>query len=212
MERVGTRLPSTAHLAHRWRIDELVPDFTLEDVWSLPAECGAEDFGALLELLARSDPAHAESAPTRFLWQLRDRLGSWFDLGRISTAAEGSEGRLPIPGTDEASLAERLPADLRGTAAGIAFASLPFEPLYLTDREFAAEVTNRTVHGVMHLGWVEAGEGRYQGQMAVYVKPRGIFGKAYMELIKPFRHWIVYPALMRQTERTWNARHASRTG
>jgi hypothetical protein len=44
--------------------------------------------------------------------------------------------------------------------------------------------------------------------MAVYVKPRGLFGKGYMALIKPFRYLIVYPALMRQTERTWNARTA----
>jgi hypothetical protein len=27
-----------------------------------------------------------------------------------------------------------------------------------------------------------------------------------MALIKPFRHWIVYPALMRQTEKTWKER------
>ena len=30
----------------------------------------------------------------------------------------------------------------------------------------------------MHLGWVDQGEGRYQGQMAVYVKPRGRLGEA----------------------------------
>jgi hypothetical protein len=42
--------------------------------------------------------------------------------------------------------------------------------------------------------------------MAVYVKPRGPLGKGYMALIKPFRHWIVYPALMRQFERVWNTR------
>ena len=27
-----------------------------------------------------------------------------------------------------------------------------------------------------------------------------------MNLIAPFRHWVVYPALMRQIERAWNAR------
>jgi hypothetical protein len=54
-------------------------------------------------------------------------------------------------------------------------------------------------------------EGRYQGQMAVYVKPRGPLGKGYMALIKPFRYWIVYPALMRQIERAWNARTAQRS-
>lgn len=59
------------------------------------------------------------------------------------------------------------------------------------------------MHGVMHLAWVERGEGRYQGQMAVYVKPHGPLGRGYMALIKPFRLWIVYPALMRRIERTW---------
>jgi len=58
----------------------------------------------------------------------------------------------------------------------------------------------------MHLAWVEKGEGLYQGQMGVYVKPRGDFGTAYMALIAPFRHRVVYPALMRQIEKAWNAR------
>jgi hypothetical protein len=42
--------------------------------------------------------------------------------------------------------------------------------------------------------------------MAVYVKPRGPLGKGYMALIKPFRYWVVYPALMREIERAWNRR------
>jgi hypothetical protein len=203
------RLPNAAHESRPWRIREITPDFILEDVWALPVHGGAEDFQALLELMVASDPAHAESRPTRFLWDLRDRLGRWFSLGRISTAAKsGADGAgdKPIPDTGETSLSARLPDDLRGTTAGLEFASLPFIPLYRTDDEFAAEVSNQTVHGVMHLAWVDQGDGRYQGQMAVYVKPRGLFGKGYMALIKPFRHWIVYPALMRQTERTWNAR------
>ncbi len=184
-----------------------MPDFTLEDVWALPVQGGADEFPVLLELMAKSDPANAESPAARALWRLRDRLGRWLDLGRISTSADGSSaGKFPIPGTNETSLAERLPDDLRGTATDLDFGSLPFESLYRTDVEFAAEVSNKTVHGAMHLAWADQGDGRYQGQMAVYVKPRGLFGKGYMELIKPFRHWIVYPALMRQTERTWNAR------
>jgi Protein of unknown function (DUF2867) len=203
------KLPNAAHESHFWRIHEIVPDFTLEDVWALPVEGGAEDFEVLLELLAESDPAHVESRPTRFLWQLRDRLGSWFDLGRIASPADGDEG-LPIPGTGETSLAGRLPDDLRGTAAGVEFASLPFEPLFRTEDEFAAEISNRTVHGVMHLAWVEGDDDRYRGQMAVYVKPRGAFGKGYMALIKPFRYLIVYPALLRQIARTWN--DAARAG
>jgi hypothetical protein len=202
------RIPNSAHESAPWRIREIVPDFTLEDVWALPARGGLEDFRDLIELAAASDPAHADSLPTRALWRLRDRLGAWLDLGRIS-APDDAPGQLPIPDDDEASLAGRLPPDLRGTAADIDFGSLPFVPLYRTDVEFAAEMSNRTVHGVMHLSWVERGDGLYQAQMAVYVKPRGLFGKGYMALIKPFRYLIVYPALTRQTERMWNARPTS---
>ena len=61
------------------------------------------------------------------------------------------------------------------------------------------------MHGVAHIAWADQGDGRYQGQMAVYVKPRGRFGQAYMAVIKPFRYLIVYPALMRQFERAWQA-------
>jgi hypothetical protein len=206
----GRRLPNAAHESAPWRIREIAPDFVVEDVWALPVEGGAGDFQSLIEMVASGDPANADSVPTRVLWRLRDLLGRWFSLGRISTStAAGSDdpaGKLPIPATNEDSLSDRLPDDLRNTAADLDFGSLPFEPLYRTDGEFAAELSNRTVHGVMHLAWVDQGEGRYQGQMAVYVKPRGPLGKGYMALIKPFRHWIVYPALMRQVEREWKAR------
>jgi hypothetical protein len=193
------RISNGEHEAHPWRIREIARDFTLEDVWALPAYGRAEDFEALLELMASGDPEDGPSLATRLLWQLRWLLGRVFGLDEPAEA-------LPIPGTQITSLAERLPEDLRGTVAGMRFERLPFSPLYRTDREFAAEISNKTVHGVMHLAWVELGDGSFQGQMAVYVKPRGALGKAYMVLIRPFRHAIVYPALMRQIERTWNAR------
>jgi len=104
--------------------------------------------------------------------------------------------------------ADRLPDDLRGSANGVHFDHLPFVPLYRTENEFAAEISNRTVHGVAHVAWVDRGNGLYQPQMAVYVKPRGRSGQAYMAFIKPFRYWIVYPALERQAERMWRHRGA----
>jgi hypothetical protein len=203
------KLPNSAHESRPWRIRQIAPDFTLEDVWALPVHGDAEDFQTLLEMMTAADPANARSLPTRVLWSTRDRLGRWLDLGRISAPLDSDRdaaSKLPIPGKGETSLTSRLPDDLRDTAADVHFASLPFEPLYRTDDEFAAEVSNQTVHGVMHLAWVDQGAGRYQGQMAVYVKPRGLFGKAYMALIRPFRYWIVYPALMRQVEREWSER------
>lgn len=203
------KVPNAAHESRPWRIREIVPDFTLEDVWALPVHGDAEDFPAVLELLTSADPADADSFPTRFLWRLRDRIGRWFDLGEISAPVEGGgneAGRFPIPGTSEGSLRGRLPEDLRDTVADVDLGSLPFVPLYRSDDEFAAEISNRTMHGVMHLAWAEQDQGRYQAQMAVYVKPNGLLGKGYMALIKPFRYLIVYPALMRQTDRMWNER------
>lgn len=203
------RVPNSTLESRPWRIREIVPDFTLEDVWALPAWGGADDFAALLEIGTSIDPANSDSRATRALWQLRDRLGAWFGLGRIRRPGGGSgepAARLPISGSAETSLRERLPEDLRDTTAGLDFGSLPFDFLYRTDVELAAEISNRTMHGVMHLAWVDRGEGEYQGQMAVFVKPRGQLGEAYMALIKPFRYLIVYPALMRQLERAWSRR------
>jgi Protein of unknown function (DUF2867) len=201
------RLPNAEQERRPWRIHEIVSDFELEDVWALPAWGEAGDFDEFLELSLSLDPADSGSAPTRFLWNLRDQLGKWFGLGRISVpAGQGLGEPLSIPGSEEASLLGRLPDDLRGTGDDVDFGQLPFTPLYRTDTEAAAEISNPTVHGVAHLAWVDRGDGAYQGQMAVYVKPRGAFGRGYMALIKPFRYWIVYPALLRQIGRAWNGR------
>ncbi len=201
------KLPNFEHESRPWRIHELVSDFTLEDVWALPMRGGPDDFQDLLDMAASFDPSRAESRPTRFLWNLRDRLGAWFGLGEISAPVDGeADGALPIPDSSESSLRDRLPPDLRNTTAGFTFGALPFVPLYRLDREAAAEISNKTVHAVGHLAWVERSDGLYEGRMAVYVKPRGAFGRAYMALIKPFRYWIVYPALMQQMDRAWNER------
>ena len=201
----ASRLPNSEHESRSWRIADIAPDFRLEDVWALPARGGIDDFGALLEVMSSLDPVNRGSLATRVLFALRYRVGGWF--GWDDAARE-----LAIPGNPETTLSARLPADLRNTAGDLARSAYGFRPLYRTDVEWAAEVSNRTVHAVMHLAWVDRGQGRYQGQMGVYVKPRGRFGAGYMALIRPFRHRVVYPALMRQIERAWNARLAQRPG
>ena len=205
------RLPNSAHESHAWRIREIAPDFRLEDVWELPAQGGREDFATLLEVIASLDPAHVESRATRALFGIRHRLGRW--LGWDDAP------RPPVVLDDtESTLRARLPEDLRDTATGPRIRStglqglVDFKPLYRTDVEWATELSNRTVHAVMHLAWVDQGEGRYRGQMGVYVKPRGRFGVAYMAAIAPFRHRVVYPALMREIERAWNTRMAPGPG
>ena len=192
------RLPNAAHDGP-WRIREIASDFELVDVWALPAHGGASDFRTLVEIVASLDPTNAGSGPARVLWRFRERLGDWLDLDR---------GLEPIPGTNETSLAGRLPEGLRNTAAAVNFGALPFTSLYLTDVEFAAEFSNQTMHGVLHVAWVDQSEGRYRGQMAVYVKLRGLLGKTYKALVMPFRRWVLYPAILRKIEREWSSRAA----
>lgn len=190
------RFPASAHTSRPWRIHELVPDFRLEDVWALPTPGGADDFPELVRQFAAADPAKRLPGVARALWHLRFKLGELLGWDEAGTAA----------GSGVPSLRERLPADLRAAPPGPAFDPLPFTSLFLLENEFAAETANRTMHGVLHLGWVEDGGGGYRGQMAVLVKPNGVLGHAYMTGIKPFRYSVVYPAAMRQIERAWQSR------
>ncbi len=192
------RLSKSAHTSRPWRIHELTPDFRLEDVWALPTPGGPDDFPLLVEGIAAGDASATESAPARLLWAIRWKLGELFGWDDPTT---GLERRVE-------TLRDRLPPDLRARPAGPDSAKLPFRSVYLLEDEWAAEIANQTVHGVMHIGWVPDGAGGYRGQMAVLVKPNGLLGRAYMAAIRPFRYLIVYPALLRQIERAWSARRA----
>ncbi|MBA2325296.1 MAG: DUF2867 domain-containing protein [Actinobacteria bacterium] len=189
------RVPNAAHTSRPWRIHELTRDFRLEDVWELPVPGGPGDFPRLVQLAASLDPSQSSSRAVSTLFAIRWKLGKL--LGWDGPDA-GLGSRVP-------TLRDRLPADLRDARSGPDFDALPFTPLYLIDDEFAAEIANRTMHGVMHLGWVPDQTGGYRAQMAVYVKPNGLLGTAYMAAIRPFRHLIVYPPMMREIERTWRA-------
>jgi hypothetical protein len=186
------RLPNSAHTTRPWRIHELTRDFRLEDVWALPTPGGRDDFPRLVEGFAASDPARHPSRAVRTLFAIREKLGELLGLDRPEA---GVGSRVP-------TLRDRLPADLRD-APRPAFDALPASSLYLLDDEWAAEVANRTVHGVLHIGWVQDGTGGHRGQMAVLVKPNGAFGRAYLAAIRPFRYLVVYPRLMREIGRVW---------
>jgi Protein of unknown function (DUF2867) len=187
------RLPTTAQTSRPWRIHELIPDFRLEDVWALPTPGNADDFRRLVHLIASSDPARRSPRSARLLWAIRRKVGEL--LGWDRPAADLGAPRLR----------DRLPTDLRAAPSGPAFAALPFTSLYLLDDEWAAEMANRTMHGVLHVGWVPDGTGGHRGQLAVYVKPNGLLGTSYMAAIRPFRHLIVYPQMLREFGRAWRA-------
>ena len=198
------RLPRAAHTSLPWRIHELTSDFVVEDVWALPTPGGPGELPRLVSQMVAGDfPAPDAPVLVRVLWAAR------WKIGRLL----GWDGRDAGVGGRVASLRDRLPAELRAAPTGPDFPDLPFTSVFLLDDEWAAEMANRTVHTVMHIGWVRDEDGGYRGRMAVLVKPNGWWGAAYMAGIRPFRHLIVYPALLRDIERGWRASEpASRGG
>ena len=137
-------------------------------------------------------PFDSSSPLVRALFAIRWTVGR---LLRLDRDEAGLGARVP-------TLRDRLPADLRDTADRADTA--PFVPLYRTDDEWALEIANQTVHGILHLAWVPDSAGGYRGQMAVLVKPNGLLGRGYMAAITPFRHLVVYPSMLRDIERSWH--------
>ncbi|MFE3323694.1 DUF2867 domain-containing protein [Streptomyces sp. NPDC059176] len=191
------RLPSTAHTSRPWRIHEVTGDFHLEDVWVLPTPGGPDDLHHLVRQITngRNDKTTIDSPAYRALFAIRWKLGRWFGWDTPRTGV----------GARVRTLRDRLPADLREVPRGSDPQSVPFSSLYQLHDEWAAEMANRTVHAVMHIGWVPDESGGYRGQMAVLVKPNGAFDTLYMAAIRPFRYVGVYPALFRAIGRRWQA-------
>ena len=194
---MAIRLPATEHTGRPWRIHEVAPDFEVEDVWRFRTPgAGPDDFPVMVAALRAGGGPDQGTAAVRFLFAVRWRLGAIFGWDE---SEEGLAGRV-------SSLSERLPDDLRQDATGEPDAGTPFTLLYELADECALEMANKTVHDILHLGWVPTDRGEHELRMAALVKPNGRFGRAYMAAIKPFRYLIVYPALTRQWERAWRHR------
>ncbi|MFB4320111.1 DUF2867 domain-containing protein [Actinomadura sp. 21ATH] len=190
------KLPRTAHTERPWRIHDLARDFETEDVWSFRTPgAGPDDFPAMLAAMRTGGGFANQSLPVRLLFAIRWKLGALLGWDKDKAGL----------GTRVTPLRDRTPPDLRATVDGASDGS-PFTPVYELPDEAARELANRTVHTIMHLGWVPSGDGDHELRMAVLVKPNGRFGRLYMALIAPFRYLIVYPALTRQWERAWRDR------
>ncbi|WP_378732094.1 DUF2867 domain-containing protein [Nocardia brasiliensis] len=184
------KLPSTSFTRRPWRIHDLASDFRIEDVWALPTPGGPDDLAVFVRQFTSTD---VSDPVVRRLLDLRWKLGAMLGLDKPDAGV----------GVRVATLRDRLPADLRDGPRGPDFEVVPFESVYQTDTEWVAEVANRTVHALMHVGWVPDGAGGYHGEMTALVKPNGLFGRLYMAAIKPIRVFLVNPLLMRSIGRDW---------
>lgn len=85
-----------------------------------------------------------------------------------------------------------------------------FGQVHRSERELVLRTENATVTALLHLGWAPLGPNRFTAQLAVYVIPKGLLGRCYMKLIGPFRHLLVYPALMKACRKRWEGRAPTR--
>jgi hypothetical protein len=210
VKRHAIELDPAVHRARPWRVHGLAADFKLLDVWRVPivADPARGDRFLDFQRIAARNGERSDSRIAQGLFALRERIGrlaGWDDHNY----------QKPIPGCSERFVRERLTdADRARDRSGgeeLPHGSLiNLRSVYLFDDESLQEVSNDTIHALLHLGWVDDDQRRDQGgktiEMAVYVKSRGLRSDLYMASIGPFRHLLVYPPWIARLVRLWNER------
>jgi hypothetical protein len=198
------------HYEHPWKVHEIAKDFKLLDVWEYPIladKSKNQDFLSFRNMLKEKWKPHLKNiVSVRFvfagaLFGVRMLLGKIFSLDK-------NENALPIPGCKETSLKERLSMEdreknLAEQKKGGNNKSTGFRTVYVYENEFLWEFSNKTVHALMHTGWIHKYDNYYTAQLAVYAKTRGRLGDLYMKLIMPFRRCVIYPVLMENIKIRW---------
>jgi len=191
------RVAHADHLAQPWLVNDLLDDFAVEDVWQFPVDLRPEDtladfrremFAAVREL--------SSFGPAGMLFRAR------FAIGRLLGWDGGSAVEPPR------SIRRRYESRRLATGPAPALDDSGFAPVYSLPNEYLGEIENKTVVAALHLARASTPAG-HAPQLAVYVMPKGRLGRFYMGLIKPFRHWVVYPAIMKATTRRWSDHQAS---
>jgi Protein of unknown function (DUF2867) len=194
--------PGSDRATQSYRIDEIAKDFQFEGVWEMPItgmECQFHEFMTLLR--------RASGRPNSATLSKNDsRLANWIFvfrswLGRVFRW-DRQFNELPIPGCTEKSLRDRIPPTDRAELYPQSSSLFPLRPVYQDQREAALELSNRSVHAVLHYAWVPNGD-LFRAHMALYVKTRGWFGRVYLAATAPVRKYIVYPLIMKQLEKHW---------
>ncbi len=196
-ENFRMRLPSSAHYSRPWRIHELTPDFQLEDVWALPTPGGPDDFPRLVALLAARDPERDSTGITGLLMAVRLRLGrllGWDD------ADTGLGTRVPSLRTGCRRTCARSRSRTRSRSSPSTGS---------TTKPRRRSPTGRCTASCTSAG-CRTGPAATVVRWPSWSNGTGCSGRCYLAAIKPIRHLIVYPAMLRRIERSWrdSAEHA----
>ena len=188
------RIPNERHRENVWRVQKLAQDFLIEDIWEYPIrfyESEGDSLHAFRKQAVEPMIKSLLTSPTisGSLFRFRELFGSVFGVDR-------QVNRLPVPGCKEISLYDRMDVEEKrrhNPALRIDMESdnyLSFRSVYAFPEETLDELSNLTEHSLMHYAWLKNSDSAHKVQMAVYVKHRNAAGKVYMDLIKPFRHFM----------------------
>lgn len=200
------------HHKSPWKVHKIAKDFQLLDLWEFPILADpdqGQDFLFFLKVLRRKDNFQWRDSPSPrylaagFLIILRGIMGRIFNL-------DTNMNVLPIPGSHQKSVKERLSKkDMQYNLSRKFMGEKKdngqsgFRLVYLFAKEALWELSINPAHVLMHFGWVEKENGFYTARLAVYAKPRGNFGKFYLEMIMPFRRNIIYPEMLEKVKIKW---------
>lgn len=192
------RLRKADHLKHPWVVHGLLHDLRIEDVWKLPVEMHKDQtIEELNEVFAKAVEETANKGLAGWLFKFR------FWLGRVfGWESEGAKPESLPAGSIRARYAIQA-----GLTADDFKPGLPghFIPVYSLGTESLSEIENATVFAAIHFSKAPLSNDKFTVHMTVYVKPKGWFGAFYMQLIKPFRLWVVYPAMLNMIGKKWKA-------
>ena len=168
----------------------------LHDVWVIELAGGGP--GRTLRDVEAFASRQRQPLPVRALFGLR------FFLGRLLRLDA------PRPAHSSTSYPSRLTDDDRARSRvtpGTPFG--PFRTMYVFDHEAVYEARNATVHAFLAMALRPHPTG-YTLYWGIYVKPVGPITACYMALIDPFRRFIIYPAMIRQTKAAWARAYGGR--
>lgn len=194
--KVKRKVDNSEHLKHSWQAHALLQDFEIEDVWELPVEMNHhQSVGDMQKVFATAIDEMSRSGIAGWLFQFRFFLGRLFGWDDEVDTVDV----LPM-----GSIRERYARQHRLKAGDFSVQrGAQFVPVYQMKNEALSEIENATVHAAVHYGKVPIGNDCYGVHMTVYVKPKGLFGKIYLQLIKPFRLYIVYPIMLKVIGNHW---------
>lgn len=189
-----------SHLNQPWQAHDIVSGFRIEDIWHLPINIKPETpIRHVQETFVDAISQVGTKGFAGLLFKFRTWLGKVFNWEDPTV----SSTELP-PGVLKKRYSAKINTPIEKMPKG---GFDHFDLVYQLDQEVLLEIENKTVQAAIHLAKVVEDK-EANAQMTIYVKPNGLFGQVYMLIIKPFRHWIVYPALLKLLANQWNRKYA----